>query len=58
MTEPMAQKSLSCDSLVKVYRSRRVVDGVSLALSTGGSFEAMTARNDLCIIVAPLRAAV
>ena len=35
MTEPMAQKSLSCDSLVKVYRSRRVVDGVSLALSTG-----------------------
>ena len=26
----MARKSLSCDMLAKVYRKRRVVDGVSL----------------------------
>lgn len=31
----VARKSLSCDSLVKVYRSRRVVDGVSLQVHTG-----------------------
>jgi lipopolysaccharide export system ATP-binding protein len=31
----LARKSLSCDSLVKEYRSRRVVDGVSLTLTTG-----------------------
>jgi lipopolysaccharide export system ATP-binding protein len=31
----MAQKSLTCDSLAKVYRSRRVVDGVSLSVETG-----------------------
>jgi lipopolysaccharide export system ATP-binding protein len=31
----VARKSLSCDALVKEYRSRRVVDGVSLKLSTG-----------------------
>jgi lipopolysaccharide export system ATP-binding protein len=34
-SEAMAQKSLSCDSLVKIYRSRRVVDGVSLDVKTG-----------------------
>lgn len=31
----VARKSLSCDSLVKEYRSRRVVDGVSLDVQTG-----------------------
>jgi lipopolysaccharide export system ATP-binding protein len=31
----MARKSLSGTDLVKVYRSRRVVDGVSLSVSTG-----------------------
>jgi len=31
----VARKSLSCDSLVKEYRSRRVVDGVSLQVNTG-----------------------
>lgn len=31
----LAQKSLSCDTLVKEYRSRRVVDGVSLQVRTG-----------------------
>jgi lipopolysaccharide export system ATP-binding protein len=31
----MARKSLSCSSLEKVYRSRRVVDGVSLSVDTG-----------------------
>ena len=31
----MAQKSLSCKELVKEYRSRRVVDGVSLHVNTG-----------------------
>lgn len=31
----MAQKSLSGSDLVKVYRSRKVVDGVSLSVSTG-----------------------
>ena len=31
----MAQKSLSGSDLVKVYRSRRVVDGVSLSVNTG-----------------------
>ena len=31
----MAQKSLSGADLVKVYRSRRVVDGVSLSVNTG-----------------------
>jgi lipopolysaccharide export system ATP-binding protein len=31
----MARKSLSGSDLVKVYRSRRVVDGVSLSVSTG-----------------------
>ncbi len=31
----VARKSLSCDSLVKEYRSRRVVDGVSLEVHTG-----------------------
>jgi len=31
----VAQKSLSCRELVKEYRSRRVVDGVSLSVSTG-----------------------
>ena len=31
----MARKSLSCDMLAKVYRKRRVVDGVSLHVETG-----------------------
>ena len=31
----MARKSLSCAMLEKVYRSRRVVDGVSLSVDTG-----------------------
>ena len=31
----MARKSLSCDALAKVYRSRRVVDGVRLHVETG-----------------------
>ena len=31
----MARKSLSCGSLAKVYRSRRVVDDVSLSVNTG-----------------------
>jgi lipopolysaccharide export system ATP-binding protein len=31
----MAQKSLSGSDLVKVYRSRKVVDGVSLSVNTG-----------------------
>jgi lipopolysaccharide export system ATP-binding protein len=31
----VAQNSLSCRELVKEYRSRRVVDGVSLSVSTG-----------------------
>ena len=31
----MARHSLSCDALVKVYRKRRVVDGVRLELQTG-----------------------
>ena len=31
----MARKSLSCESLAKVYRSRRVVDGVALHVQTG-----------------------
>ena len=31
----LARKSLSCDSLVKEYRSRRVVDEVSLEVRTG-----------------------
>ncbi len=31
----VAQKSLSCNSLVKKYRARRVVDGVSLEVRTG-----------------------
>jgi lipopolysaccharide export system ATP-binding protein len=31
----MARKSLSGSELVKVYRSRRVVDRVSLSVSTG-----------------------
>ena len=31
----VAQKSLSCVDLVKEYRSRRVVDGVSLQVATG-----------------------
>ena len=31
----MARKSLSCDALAKVYRSRRVVDGVRLQVETG-----------------------
>ncbi len=37
MTEApeVARKSLSCESLVKIYRSRRVVDGVSLDVRTG-----------------------
>lgn len=35
MGPTVAQKSLSCDSLVKTYRSRRVVDGVSLSVRTG-----------------------
>lgn len=31
----VARKSLKCDSLVKTYRRRRVVDGVSLEVATG-----------------------
>lgn len=31
----MARKSLSCEMLAKVYRKRRVVDGVSLQVETG-----------------------
>jgi lipopolysaccharide export system ATP-binding protein len=31
----MARMSLSCDSLVKKYRKRRVVDGVTLSVKTG-----------------------
>ncbi len=31
----MARHSLSCDALVKVYRKRRVVDGVRLEVQTG-----------------------
>jgi lipopolysaccharide export system ATP-binding protein len=31
----VARKSLSCDALVKEYRHRRVVDGVSLSVETG-----------------------